>query len=157
MSINLASLKLTDPLVMKAGGGAALYVLGGSRTARMVGLALMGWAAWDYFKAPAAAAPTQIPYDPDAPMPLEQAATSSGDPFVGTRWEGSGYTPSFRPARPGERGAGGKVLPFPGSDARARAGEEAVARMDPAERQKFTDALFPSMSGGINPGPDNAG
>jgi hypothetical protein len=131
MNLDLGSLKLTDPMVLKAGGGVALFALGGSRTARMLGLALLGWAAWDYLQ-PKAAPPKVIPYDPDAPLPLQAAASSGGsaDPFVGSRWEGSGYTPSVRPARPGE-GAGAKILPFP-----------------PAS----------NLSGGINPEPgDNVG
>jgi hypothetical protein len=110
-------LKWTDPIVLKAGGGLALYALSSSRTVRMVGLGLIGWAAWEYFR-PAQVPPKVIPYDPDAPLPLEQAATSSADPFAGTRWQGSGYTPSVRPARPGETvprspdAGAAKVIPF---------------------------------------------
>ena len=126
--LKLGDLKLTDPMVLKAGGGVALFALGGSRTARMLGLALLGWAAWDYLQ-PKTAAPKIIPYDPDAPLPLQAAASSGGsaDPFVGTRWEGSGYTPSVRPVD----GAGAKILPFRSSS---------------------------NLSGGINPEPgDNVG
>lgn len=132
--MDLKSLSLTDPMVLKAGGGVALFALGGSRTARMLGLALVGWAAWDYLKAPAKAPPKVIPYDPDAPLPLQAAATSSAppqaDPFAGTKWSGGGYTPSIRPSRPGEcvgkgtpgcEGAPGKVIPLRPPTAEERA------------------------------------
>ncbi len=106
--------KWDDPLVLKAGGGLALYTLGGSRTARMLGLALMGWAAWEYFKPSGQAGPKVIPYDPDATMPLAQGQTAApalpADPFKGTRWEGNtSYTPSVAPA---PAGGGGKVIPL---------------------------------------------
>jgi hypothetical protein len=124
--VDLKSLSLTDPMVLKAGGGVALFALGGSRAARMLGLALVGWAAWDYLKAPPAKpAPKLIPYDPDAPLPLEQAATSSpapaADPFTGTKWEGGRYTPSVRPRRPGDPEPGGKVIPLRPPTAEERA------------------------------------
>jgi len=133
--MNLGSLNLTDPLLLKAGGGLALLTLGRSRTAELAGLALLGWAAWEYFQTPARPPAKVIPYDPDAPMPLEQAAASSPDPFKGTRWENSPLAPSVRPLRPGETPPeGGKVIPL----------------RPPTQEER-------AMFYGINPGPENVG
>ncbi len=109
-------------MVLKAGGGLAIYALGGSRTARVIGLALVGWAAYDYLHSPPPSSTKVIPYDPDAPLPLTQASTSSApaDPFRGTRWEGAGYSPSVRPLRPGET-PGAKVIPLHPPTAEERA------------------------------------
>ncbi len=119
------ALKWSDPIVLKAGGGLALYAVSSSRTVRLVGLALIGWAAWEYFKPAApAAAPKVIPYDPDAPLPLQQGQTQtssppipSADPFAGTRWQGTGYTPSIAYRPEGTTGdptpnETGKVIPL---------------------------------------------
>lgn len=105
------TISLTDPIVLKGGAGLALYAFGGSRLTRMAGLALAGWAAWQYWSASSATAPKALPLDPDAPMPLQAAATGRepGDPFAA--WPMS-YTPSVRPARPDEVTTRGKVIPL---------------------------------------------
>lgn len=76
---SLGSIKLSDPLVLKAGAGVALYAFCPSRLCRMAGLALVGWAAWEWFKAPSSAQrPAVVPYDPSA-QTLE-AAAANNDP-----------------------------------------------------------------------------
>jgi hypothetical protein len=83
---------LSDPVVLKAGAGVALYTLGGSRAARLAGLALAGWAAWEYFGRPKAPALQQ---GAPALMPFTSTPTSSGS--------------SPEASAPG---SGGKVIPF---------------------------------------------
>ena len=42
---------LNNPILLKLAGGAALYFLGGgSRLARMAGIALAAWGGWDYLQ-----------------------------------------------------------------------------------------------------------
>jgi hypothetical protein len=48
MNLNLAA--LSNPTALKIGAGAALYLLGGSRTARLAGVALAGWGVWGYLQ-----------------------------------------------------------------------------------------------------------
>lgn len=84
------TLTLSDPMVLKAGGGVALYLFGGSRLARMGGIALAAWAAWDYYQRQLQPAPVVVGYDvnaqpllnpltapPSSPPPAAVAATDA--------------------------------------------------------------------------------
>jgi hypothetical protein len=110
------TLNLSDPIVLKGGAGLALWAFGGSKLTRWAGIALAGWAAWDYLKVPGQTALVSVPLNPQA---IREANGGSLFPS----WPTS-YTPSIRPARPGEPG----YLPPPG-EAGAPLSAQGLARM----------------------------